>query len=137
MVSFSGNTFAKAVPAIAPATVTANPTAIAVDTATGFTHALVIIQAGTFGASATMDFKLQASTAVGSGYADITGATFTQITASNDESCYIGAVRLDGRHARYLKVIGTYGGSGNAVVSSEVVFINPEDSALASAAFIV
>ncbi len=82
---------------------------VAVDT-TGFDEAMVILDAGTVGASGTVNAKVQESDTSGGTYTDITGAAFTQITASNDDAIYVGRLKLGpGRKAfiRAVAVVGT------------------------------
>jgi len=131
MVAFTGSTFAKVAQAIKAGTYTATETGTGADTA-GFGTCVVIVNAGTFTSTASMTFKVQSATTVGGSYSDISGAVFTAVTTSNDEACYIGSVKLDGTHSQFLRVVGTYSGSGNAVASVEFLFLLPEDSVLAS-----
>jgi hypothetical protein len=86
----------------------------AIDTA-GFAEAIVIFNAGTVGASGTVDLKVRDS-ADNSTYADLTGAAFTQITGTNDDTVYVGRIRLNSATAgttdkcnRYLKLRYTVG----------------------------
>lgn len=53
--------------------------------------ALIQISVGTVGAGATLDYKIQESNTLGSGYTDWTGTTYTQITAAGTyEKQYTG-----------------------------------------------
>lgn len=136
MVAYTASTFAKIVQAIKPATHTSTQTSAAIDTA-GWGTAIICVNAGTFTGDGAMTVKVQSSTTSGGSYADISGGAFTQITTANDDTCYIGSVKLDGTHSQYFKVVGTYAGTGNALMSVDVVFLLPEDSTLASASFTV
>ncbi len=103
--------------------------------AMGYEYALVVVNVGVFGASATMDVKVQSSDASGSGFADVTGAEFTQLTVSNDQASYYGVVRLHGS-PRYLRVVATYGGSGNCDLGVSFVLLGKgRDTDDAAAAF--
>jgi hypothetical protein len=84
-----------------------------------------------------MTIKVQSATTSGGSYTDITGAAFTAITTSNDDGCFLGSIKLDGSYGQYFKVVCTYGGSGNALLAVDLVFLLPEDSALASSSFSV
>ena len=89
---------------------TGTATSSEIDTA-GFAEAVIIFDAGTVGASGTVDVTVQDSDTSGSGYAALTGAAFTQVVAANDEAVYVGRIRLDSATAgttdkcnRYIKV---------------------------------
>lgn len=106
---------------IASGTYTTTQTGTGVDTR-GYEYAVVVLNAGTFTADETLTLKVQTSDASGSGYADVTGAAFAQITTSNDAAVYYGVVRLHGS-ARYLRLVGTHTGSGNAVYGADIVLL--------------
>jgi hypothetical protein len=72
----------------------------------GFEEALVVVNSGTNGTGGTVDLKIQESDVSGSGFADIDGAAFTQITEANDNTVYVGRLDLVGRK-RYLRVVAT------------------------------
>lgn len=57
------------------------------------------------GTSPTLDVKVQESDASGSGYADISGATFAQKTAAGTETIYFRS------NKRYVRVVATIGGT--------------------------
>lgn len=80
-------------------------TSAAVDTK-GFEEALIVLSVGTAGASAGIDILVQESDASTTGFTNISGTTFTQVTTSNDETEFVGRIRLGGRD-RYLRVLGT------------------------------
>lgn len=90
----------------------------AVDTK-GFRQALVILDAGTAAASAEADVHIESS-ADNSTWADISGATFAQITTANDEKVYVGSVACD-LNARYLRAV--VAGDGTNAVELSVVFV--------------
>jgi len=74
----------------------------------GFEDALVVVNSGTNGTNGTVDIKIQESDASDSGFADISGAAFPQITTDNDETIYVGRLKLTGRK-RYIRVVATVG----------------------------
>jgi len=60
------------------------------------------------GTTPTLDGKIQASDTSGGSYADVSGATFTQVTASNSfQSMLIDASAVK----RFIKYIGTIAGT--------------------------
>jgi hypothetical protein len=80
----------------------------------GFQELLVIVSAGTFTSTGTLDVKVQDSTTTGSGFGDVTGAAFTQITDATDEKIYVGRIKLNSftngttdKVERYIRVVAT------------------------------
>jgi hypothetical protein len=119
MMKFSLHEFLKAAVAIKPASYNAGPVnGVAVDRL-GFEEALVVVNAGTNGTNGTVDVKVQESDASGSGFEDIAGAVFTQITEANDETIYVGRLNLIGRK-RYLRLVATVG-TAACVFGAEVL----------------
>jgi len=94
----------------------------AVDTI-GFEDCLVVLIAGTAGASATVDVVIQESSASGSGFAAITGAAFTQVTTANDLTVYVGRISLLGRK-RYLRAVATVA-TAASIASVQFVLTSP------------
>jgi hypothetical protein len=74
----------------------------------GFDEALVVVNSGTNGTNGTVNIKVQESDASTSGFADIAGAAFAQITEANDNTIYVGRLNLSGRK-RYIRVVATVG----------------------------
>jgi hypothetical protein len=72
----------------------------------GFREAAFFLDAGDVGTSATVDFKVQESDVVGSGYADVTGAAITQITTDNKWA--VVRLNLENRK-RFLRGVLTVG----------------------------
>lgn len=78
----------------------------------GFAEAVVILNVGT-GTTGTLDVKIQDSTD-NSTFADLTGATFTQVNGTTgDETTYVARIRLSSYTAgtpdkaeRYLRAVG-------------------------------
>lgn len=80
----------------------------------GFEDALVTVYAAPSGTGTTADFKLQESANGSSGWVDITGSNFTQITTAGGAKTYVGNVKCGGgTRQRYIRVIFT-GGGGSA-----------------------
>lgn len=74
----------------------------------GYAQFILTSAAGT-GTSPTLDVKLQESDALGSGYTDIAGATFTQVTDAADASEMI-QVDMAARK-KYIRAVGTIAGT--------------------------
>lgn len=78
----------------------------------GFAEAVVILNVGT-GTTGTLDVKIQDSSD-NSTFADLTGATFTQVSGTTgDETTYVARIRLSSYTAgtpdkaeRYLRAVG-------------------------------
>jgi hypothetical protein len=69
------------------------------------------------GTTPTCDVKLQESDALGSGYTDISGATFTQATAATRETIYFQTLK------RYVRAIATIAGT-NPSFDTAVVLVS-------------
>jgi len=94
-----------------PQTATSTVTGAAVDTM-GYNDAMITLEVGTVsGTTPTLDGKIQESADGSTGWADITGATFTQVTASNSTQ----KIRLNGlgvgSRKRYIRFVGTIAGT--------------------------
>lgn len=80
-----------------------------IDTA-GFSEAAVVLAVGAAGAG-TCDVKVQDSADGSTGWADVSGAAFTQVTGSDDNTVQIGMLKLDGntvrRHIRISSTVAT------------------------------
>jgi len=108
MVSHDGATYIKPVQTHAADSWAASANASSGVDCRGFRQALVIVNAGAMVSGGTLDVTIQESSDDGSSdaYVAVTGATFTQITAANDNALYIGRVDLTKRE-RYIRVLGT------------------------------
>lgn len=108
------------------ATRTSTYTGSAVDLLAYEGQAKIILNAGaaTAGSSPTLDVKIQHSDTTTSGdFADVSGAAFTQVT---DVSGTAGVQTLDVNVSalkRYLRVIGTIGGTSTPTFSFGVEFV--------------
>lgn len=102
----------------ATSTVTGSAVDLAAYAATGNINFKVVLDVGTVtGTNPTLDVKIQESDASGSGFTDITGAAFTQVTATGT-----GAVELHTRTSkRYIKAIGTIGGTNTPTFPFAVI----------------
>lgn len=97
----------------------------------GFHRALVILDAGHVGVGGTIDTKLQESDDAGvtDAWADIPGAAFAQVDASNEAQAFAGCLNLNKRK-RYLRIVMTL-----AVRDSDVgviMVLQPKDSRLST-----
>lgn len=100
----------KAAFTIRAVTATATATGTGVDTL-GYNSAAVALEVGVVsGTSPTLDVKIQDS-ADNSTFADVTGLTFTQVTATGNSQI----LRVDGLNTstrrRYLRAVGTIAGT--------------------------
>jgi len=100
----------KALFTIRPVTATATQTGSAVDTK-GYNSAAVVLEVGAVsGTTPTLDVKIQECDTSGGTYADISGATFTQVTATGSSQI----LRIEGlgtSRKRYLRAVGTITGT--------------------------
>jgi len=96
-----------------------NVAGIAVDTK-GFKDALVVFNCGAVETGGTAAVKMQECATSDGEYADIAGAAFTGITASNDKAIYQGRVRITPTRKRYLRA---YAVIGTAAVSLAVSMV--------------
>jgi hypothetical protein len=92
---------------LAPQTITTTANGSAADMITGDGLCFAIQQVGAVsGTSPTMAGKIQESADGSTGWSDISGATFTQVTASSNYQ----AIAFE-RTKRYLRYVGTVGGT--------------------------
>lgn len=111
---------AKTVQGGPPAVYTNSLTGTTIDTR-GCDTLYCVVNMGTATGDGTMDIKFQEDSASGMGSRnDITSATFTQISTSLHEGVQVGRLNLTGVK-RYVRVYGTYGGSGNVLVGVSYV----------------
>lgn len=105
----------KALFAIRPGRYTTTQTGAGVDTF-GYNSAMLVLEVGTVsGTSPTLDVKVQSSDTSGGTYADVTGLTLTQVTASNNSQ----VLQIEGLNSnvdgvtrrRFLRVVGTIAGT--------------------------
>lgn len=97
----------------------------------GFQEALVILTAGTVAATSTLDVKMQDSPDGTTGWADVTSATFVQVTPSNDEAIFVGRIKLNsytagtpGKFRPWIRPVGVAGGSGASIYGVTVLLLN-------------
>jgi hypothetical protein len=84
--------------------------------------ARVVLSAGaaTAGSSPTLDVKIQHCATSGGSYTDVTGAAFTQVT----DTAGVQTLVLDlNKVNKYIKVIGTLGGTSTPTFPYGVAFI--------------
>lgn len=100
----------KAVFSLRPQAATTTVNGSSVDTL-GYNSAAVILEVGAVsGTSPTLDVKIQESDNGSTGWADVSGATFTQVTASNNSQI----LRVEGlgtSRKRYLRSVATIAGT--------------------------
>jgi len=117
----------KPVFAIGAIDATSTQTSAAIDSR-GFDYALLLVNLGVLDTTATLVVKVQECDTSGGTYTDITSATFTVDVDADDASVAAGQIRLHGRE-RYLKVVGTYGGSASVAFSATLVLTGAQYTA--------
>lgn len=82
---------------------------------------LMVVQAvgAVSGATPTLDGKLQDSADGATGWADVSGATFTQVTAANNVQKIV--VRANAMR-RYVRYVGTIGGTSPSFALGALAF---------------
>jgi hypothetical protein len=100
----------KAVFSIRPQSATSNVNGSAVDTS-GYNSAAVVLEVGAVsGTNPTLNVKIQESADGSTGWTDVAGAVFTQVTAANNSQI----IRVEGlgtSRQRYLRAVATLGGT--------------------------
>lgn len=124
---FDPKQYTKTVIAVSPASYTSTQTSSAIDTQ-GYEYVKIVALCGVLADTATLVVKVQDCATSGGSYVDITGATMTVTTSADDASVQIGIVRLHGKN-RYIKVVGTYGGSSAVIYGVSVELYQPDYSA--------
>ena len=85
----------------------------------GMAVAILNSSAKTAGTDPTLDVKLQSDPAVGGSYADITGATFSQVTtAAVYEAVVFNVAECDA----FVRAVGTIGGTSTPTFDFGVTF---------------
>jgi hypothetical protein len=87
----------------------------------GFKEALVVFHAGTAAASAEADVHVEESSD-DSTYVNITGAVFTQVTTANDNTIYVGRIKLEKR-LRYLRAVNVGDGTNAVVLGVSIILL--------------
>lgn len=83
-----------------------------------------VLDVGTVtGTTPTLDVKLQESDTSGGTYSDISGATFTQVTASNNQQ----TIQVANRTKRYVRAVATIAGTSPSFPCS-VQIVAPKQS---------
>lgn len=70
----------------------------------GYDETLIVLALGTIPSNGTVDVHIEESDILGSGYADITGAVFTQKVAGTGALTYVGRLNLRERK-RYIRSV--------------------------------
>lgn len=107
---------------------TNNGTAIATK---GYTHAMAIFDSAPSGAGTTSDCKLQAGAASdGSDAADVTSATFTQVTTAGGQKVQAMNIDLKKLAKAYIRLVHTgAGGSAAGQAAGIILLFNPQYAA--------
>lgn len=100
----------KALFTLRPQTATSTVNGSSVDTL-GYNSAAFILEVGAVsGTSPTLDVKIQESADGSTGWTDVSGATFTQVTAANN-SQILRVEDLNNTRKRYLRAVATIAGT--------------------------
>ena len=106
--------------ALLPATSTSTRTGTGIDVTAydGNVACIVRSSVGT-GTTPTLDFKLQDSDAVGGTYADVTGATATQITDAAEGALNTQKIVFNANKVKaFVRVVGTIAGTTPSFINS-------------------
>lgn len=98
----------------------------------GYTHALVIVNTGTFTGDETMTLTVEESSEEDGAtdtFAAVTSAALAAISTSNDAQVHVGQIYLQPRE-RYLRTVCTQAGTGNALYGVTFVLFNANQSSL-------
>lgn len=121
--------------AIAPASTNVSQYSSSIDTK-GYRQALVLVNAGVATTNAEIDaiireglytLSLTSQQQVTSYHTDVTSATFTQITASNDATTYVGWLDLQKR-SRFISLVFKRDGTNEAVAAGNVILFRKQVS---------
>lgn len=102
-------------------TSTLTATGVDVSDFDGPVQVILHTSAATVGTDPTLNVKIQESDTVGSGYTDVTGATFAEVTDAADSTEMI-AFQI-GARKKFLRVVGTIGGTSTPTFGFGVVMI--------------
>jgi hypothetical protein len=103
-------------------------------------HRLVaIVQAGTLGSSATLDWKLQDASSSGGSFSDITGKAITQLTQAGTDADKQAIINLrfdemntDGRYVKGVMTVGTATSDCSAIILGMPRFAPASDNDISS-----
>lgn len=103
-------------PAVAGRSTTYTGTGVDVSACKG--SMVVILDSAAASAGDTLDVKIQESDSLGSGYTDVSGATFTQVTAG---AASVAKISLNADALKkYIRAIGTIAGNGSESITFSV-----------------
>lgn len=110
---------------IRPQTLTASANGIAVDTQ-GYEEAVALLEVGAVsGTSPTLDVKIQESADGSTGWTDITGKAFTQVTVSdNEQKLKLDLQAKQGARKRYIRAVATIAGTSPSFAVHVGVLLN-------------
>lgn len=112
----------KAVFSLRPQVATTSVNGSAVDTK-GYNSAAVLLEVGAVsGTSPTLNVKIQESTDGSTGWTDIPGAAFTQVTAA-DNSQILRVEGIGTSRKRYLRAVATIAGTSPSFTLAAVVLL--------------
>jgi hypothetical protein len=92
----------------------------------GYTRAMVIFRSDPTGAGTTSDCKVQESPDGSTGWVDIPGAAFAQVTPTGTETLQVADINLE-RRLPYLRLVQTGAGySASGWATGEILLFNAE-----------
>jgi hypothetical protein len=111
---------------ISPASTAISQHSSAIDTR-GYSQAMVIVNCGLAASSAELDCMVWEGDArtVTTTHAHVSGASFTQMTATNDNTCYVGYLDLAPRK-RYISVKFKRDGTNDVTAGAVVVMFRKQ-----------
>lgn len=117
------NVFNNAVEMAANAVRTSTLTATGVDLSdySGAMHFVLMSSAATAGTTPTLNVKLQHSDSLSTGYEDVSGATFTEVTDAADLTEML-TLDVDSMK-QFVRVVGTIGGTSTPTFAFGVVAV--------------
>jgi len=98
-------------------------------------YATFVVAAAIGAGAAVTGLKVTECATSGGSYTAVTGATFTNVSTSNDGAAEIASVRIAPR-LRFLKVEGIGGGANNSVITAIGVLTGASTSTSCDATFI-
>lgn len=107
--------------ALAERTSTLTGTGIDISNYDGVAQLVLTSSAATAGTNPTLNVKVQESDVFGSGYDDVPGAEFAEVTDAADD-CEMIAIKT-GELKRYIRIIGTIAGTSTPTFQFGVVML--------------
>lgn len=124
-MKYTANEFLKVAHALEAKSYTAASTSGATVDVTGYDECLVILNVGVAAANAELDVALYEGPTLTACTGTISGASFRQVTATNDQLTYVGRIDLRKRD-KYLQARFACDGSNAVIASCDFILVNPK-----------